>query len=419
MNKIKKSISIFLIVFFLTFTFSNYQNKASAFVPVASSGYEITQIALGLLIASGIIVAGAPMAWDLGSRLAHKLDSLNFFEVDSFGNKILRMSESVRDVVDDFVKNDIPSIPTSSEFYISTLNDYTSNVDPVSMTKRFDKLTAAYEIGLLGIYNISPGAYSLEATFKIESSYGGSYVVTLPFSGFCYDGSIGTKLFFSKDGFRIYIEDGNGYSNLVSKSNSDVGLIFDTGVDITFSILSVEVFQNENIDIIVPYSYDNVSSYDINKLKNKILDDQVVSSQDLSLPISLDIDYVTPSISDVILVDGSIPSDTPSDTPVDTPFDFTVPSELPISLDFSPLIIDLKTKFPFCIPFDLAKSIESLSVVPVAPKWEVQFSSIYFKSQSTLVLDFNQFESLAKIVRWGILISFSFGLMILTKKIIN
>lgn len=78
-----------------------------------------------------------------------------------------------------------------------------------------------------------------------------------------------------------------------------------------------------------------------------------------------------------------------------------------------------KTKFPFCLPWDLYHSFQSLAVPAQPPKWDVpvQVKSINYSDKVTL--DFSQFSTVAAICRWGIGIAFVIWLILLTRKIIG
>lgn len=85
-----------------------------------------------------------------------------------------------------------------------------------------------------------------------------------------------------------------------------------------------------------------------------------------------------------------------------------------VEFDFNPLItLGLKDKFPFCIPWDIKNSVAALNVVGEAPKWDIDFKEISFS------IDFSMFEEWAKIIRWGVLIIFNFGLIKSTRNLIR
>lgn len=100
--------------------------------------------------------------------------------------------------------------------------------------------------------------------------------------------------------------------------------------------------------------------------------------------------------------------------------DTTVPQE--VSLDFSAFkAIDLTKKFPFSIPWDILRSFGSfMNVSEKAPSWTLDFgafSSLNVDAKYTI--DLSMFNTLAAIVRWGILIIFQIGLILKTRDIIR
>ncbi len=90
-------------------------------------------------------------------------------------------------------------------------------------------------------------------------------------------------------------------------------------------------------------------------------------------------------------------------------------------IDWMPLIQsgeNFKSKFPFSIPWDLRNAVQSLSAPAEVPRWEIPLDSWKLGANS-LVIDFAQFETLAKIVRWGLLFLFIFGLALLSRYVIG
>ncbi|ACL75922.1 hypothetical protein [Ruminiclostridium cellulolyticum] len=81
--------------------------------------------------------------------------------------------------------------------------------------------------------------------------------------------------------------------------------------------------------------------------------------------------------------------------------------------------LGLTRKFPFSIPWDLKNAVTTLVAEPKCPKWEINWDSEYFVGGGKTVIDFEKFETWAKIVRWGVLIVFNIGLIIATRKLIG
>jgi hypothetical protein len=90
------------------------------------------------------------------------------------------------------------------------------------------------------------------------------------------------------------------------------------------------------------------------------------------------------------------------------------------TIDYSPLKnnIDLTTVFPFCIPFDFIRAITSLQAAPQAPSFTIDFSGTVL-GDYIWELDMADFETPARVIRWGVWISFFIGLMIATQKFIK
>lgn len=76
------------------------------------------------------------------------------------------------------------------------------------------------------------------------------------------------------------------------------------------------------------------------------------------------------------------------------------------------------TRFPFCIPFDLAAAFTQFqSAGTDTPVYDMRFE--LGGREMGFVLDFTMFNGLAAIMRWGILVMFNIGLIMLTRKIIK
>lgn len=100
-------------------------------------------------------------------------------------------------------------------------------------------------------------------------------------------------------------------------------------------------------------------------------------------------------------------------TDTDTDTDVKWPTETDFSLP--KLII---TKFPFCIPFDVARLIGLLEAQPKAPIFKVplKYGSVM---DEEITLDLSQFSGAIRIVRWGELILFVAGLAYVTRNYIK
>ncbi len=81
--------------------------------------------------------------------------------------------------------------------------------------------------------------------------------------------------------------------------------------------------------------------------------------------------------------------------------------------------LGLTRKFPFSIPWDLRNAFTSLVAERKCPHWEINFDSMHFVGGGKIVIDFEQFDLWAKIIRWGELIAFNIVLIKITRKIIG
>lgn len=111
------------------------------------------------------------------------------------------------------------------------------------------------------------------------------------------------------------------------------------------------------------------------------------------------------------------------DDAVPASIDVTLPTEVPITdnpdVEQMKLPIVLMNKFPFCIPFDLAKAFGSLQAAPQSPRFEVPFEIDSLNYSYNFVLDLDDFNGVVKIARWFILLAFIITLIMATRGLIK
>lgn len=102
-----------------------------------------------------------------------------------------------------------------------------------------------------------------------------------------------------------------------------------------------------------------------------------------------------------------------------------------VSLNFAPLQLTgtkFSSVFPFSVPWDLKNSISSLAADPEPPKFVVDLNSWNVSQQLRsftgsgdykIEVNFDQFEIWAKIIRWGVLVTFLISLIIVTRNLIR
>ena len=78
-----------------------------------------------------------------------------------------------------------------------------------------------------------------------------------------------------------------------------------------------------------------------------------------------------------------------------------------------------KEKFPFCLPWDIYSMVTVLAADPEPPKFDIPFKLERLGIDETITLDFTQFEPVAVVCRWFSVLSFSFGLLLISRKIIG
>jgi len=139
-------------------------------------------------------------------------------------------------------------------------------------------------------------------------------------------------------------------------------------------------------------------------------------------------------VGDVVIPDGGVVAP-PVNPPVDEALGgildaiTALPGQLAntmvgtMELDFSRFqnTTSLTMLFPFSIPFDFVRAINSLRVPPKPPRFEIDFTGTVLAGNQEVVwaLDLSDFESIAQVVRWTVWISVFIGLMLATHKFIK
>lgn len=140
-----------------------------------------------------------------------------------------------------------------------------------------------------------------------------------------------------------------------------------------------------------------------------------------TFPLDTDVPVVIP-VPDTDAILNSIASTAvPTDIPVDIPDVGELPKDLP---DLS-ISASITNRFPFCLPFDLARAVKLLVAEPVTPKWHVPIKIPLAKVlgggywDMSFDIDFKDFETLSVFSRWFFTLIFTFGLIFVTSKIVK
>lgn len=132
------------------------------------------------------------------------------------------------------------------------------------------------------------------------------------------------------------------------------------------------------------------------------------------IPFDIPVDQTSGKPMDDTGTDTDTPSKPGEGTDTDKPSDsVNWPSAGDISLP--KLII---SKFPFCIPFDVARLIGLLEADPKTPIFHVPLKVGTILNEE-IVLDLSQWDNAVRIIRWGELIVFVAGLVLVTRNYIK
>lgn len=130
------------------------------------------------------------------------------------------------------------------------------------------------------------------------------------------------------------------------------------------------------------------------------------------IPFDIPVDQTSGKPMDDTGTDTDTPSKPGEGTDTDNP-SVNWPSAGDISLP--KLII---SKFPFCIPFDVARLIGLLEADPKTPIFHVPLKVGTILNEE-IVLDLSQWDNAVRIIRWGELIVFVAGLVLVTRNYIK
>lgn len=289
-------------------------------------------------------------------------------------------------------------------------------------------------IGFLGLFSISAGLLSPDGTIINDSIYNqaenwirdrannGKLTLGVP-KAVPYSNT-GRPLTLGTTGLTL---DGVPYSGPITWGyTGSVGGLTDAGV-----IVYPDIMVNGRPAISVPIKGTNNPTY-VDRETGQIVDTSVPGNI-TTIPnefVWIDgIPYIKTASGTLInVITGEIVGDIPINPPIEgiKPIvppagDFAAPS---VALDFSPLMMSgqlLTTKFPFSIPFDFVKQLKVFAVAPEAPKFEIDinnFFSVDGKQQSmNWTLDLTQFDKMAGMIRWFLLIAFDIAVILAIRRL--
>lgn len=132
------------------------------------------------------------------------------------------------------------------------------------------------------------------------------------------------------------------------------------------------------------------------------------------------IDFETPDIEDYApgaVMPGTLTAD------IDLTAQLEAEYELP-DTDKPSLKAKFISVFPFCLPWDLKQAFMLLAAEPEAPYFSVDIlapvrEKIGITGDTTITLDMDEYPLVGEVIRWTVLISFTIGLILVTRNIIK
>lgn len=258
------------------------------------------------------------------------------------------------------------------------------------------------------------GTFQLEVDTDGEPRYYGGFVP----ARWSYDGVYASSYEYMQASFTVYNSGGGGQSfafnrqavaslgNLVSAPADDLAYPSDDYLVKMPDIPSVDTATGE-----VTYPDSIAYTKDAVAAPYPIGDDGVKVSD---IPFDIPVDQTSGKPMEDTGTDTDTPSKPGEGTDTDKPSDsVNWPSAGDISLP--KLII---SKFPFCIPFDVARLIGLLEADPKTPVFHVPLKVGTILDEE-IVLDLSQWDNAVRIIRWGELIVFVAGLVLVTRNYIK
>ena len=411
---------------------------AQAVVVESAVLYGAYELIAAMLIGGGVVYAtsddarsAAAQVYDwLASNASAALDKINFWVAQAIVGGVstgIRVSQDIWDMLvsafdsifggvggSDFVEYGVPySAATEDELdniesLLSLDNALSNGVRAVRYHRYADDwiidFTVEYQSDHLRVTTFLPSGQAIAENVKFVgdslSDFGFCLVPVSSKWSALYVGYMGDGQFTSVD------------ASVMSLSFGDYTFYPDS----SFSGSSDLVFPSDNSLVRVP---------DLPDVQTDEDGKEVVVYPDLSL-------NPADHLADIPVSDVGEQVDVPYDTLVDVGTgeavgegegtgegDITDPASTlpkPGDLSLPKLII---SKFPFCIPFDVANLIGQLNASAEAPVIRIPVKTIDGIATQYITIDFSQYESLVSIVRWGIYILFVAGLAYATRNYIK
>lgn len=238
-----------------------------------------------------------------------------------------------------------------------------------------------------------------------------------------------------------FVKTSTGYT-LQNSAGSNVisgNILVGTDVPVPDSICPDDVFPNEkslndwisgliNGDIPSVGALPGNPSIDVGAMPGNDtwhdgIDDVATGNPSIGIRVPTDvsdvIDYTPDVARDIASADKVLDDTSTEDKPGDKDDD-KKPSSKPGGLPTLTLPeILFKTKFPFCLPWDLYNVFVLLNAEPVAPKFDIPFKFDRLGIDYTFSIDLSEYEQLALISRVSLSVMFIIALILLSRKVIG
>lgn len=454
LDRLKRFVCL-LLIFVLLFMFFLVPH-AQAFVFAPALAYYGAEIVATVLVAGGVAFVGSGAAQEVGASIYRSLSSAGSWaatkinaigswalaNAEKVGNSVINVSKDLFDAIVSEFKQGYSdgkysaSAGTSAKFYLAS--DATAD-EIAAVQAAFDGkqvsdfyVSTDYRTGVTNYYHYFITVYDTYAEFgrTYVWSDGSSYAVI-------GRSSFGSRTFqdayisvnFSSAG-RLSLRGRAVYRNEESSMSSSTSNSVTTGLWLSTSPFDIPVSAP---DIAYPSDNSLVKAPDLPTVASNgsvtYPSSMVYTKDAVAAPYPVDSDgNKIGAIPTDVPVDGTTGKDltdtdtgTDTDTPgTDTGTDTDTPSDTvswPSSADLSlpKLII---SKFPFCIPFDVANMIGLLEAEPKAPVFKMPLK-VGAMIDEEITLDLEQFSDVIRIIRWGELILFVAGLAYVTRNYIK
>lgn len=149
-----------------------------------------------------------------------------------------------------------------------------------------------------------------------------------------------------------------------------------------------------------------------------------------------EVTYTTPGVN-IIEIDGvpyivtpidGVPTDIYTGQPVSTtpPVDGGGGTTTPRTFDMRPLVLlgeQIRSKFPFSVPWDVYNLFNQLNVQPVTPVFKIasgdgiNIGGKHIDVDYNFDVDFSIFDPIAKIIRWGLILVFDIAIVLALRRL--